>query len=88
MSFDFIRTQSPIGSGGFLADPFLELNAAITTPAIPKSNKSDPSCISNGDLAGAIIATLILSAFIGFLIWFIYLRPKFQGFLLILFYLN
>ncbi|CAF2408670.1 unnamed protein product [Rotaria sp. Silwood2] len=75
MSFDLIRTQSPIG-GGFLADPFLELTAGVTTPAIPKSNKSEPSCLSNGALAGSIIGTLIMSMFIGFLTWLIYLRPK------------
>jgi hypothetical protein len=38
------------------------------------------SCVTDGALAGAIIGTLILSAFIGFLTWLIYLRPKFQGF--------
>jgi hypothetical protein len=85
MSFDFIRTQSPIVGGGFLADPFFELNGASTTPAIPKSTKLESPCVTNGALAGAIIATLILSAFIGFLTWFIYLRPKFQGFLLFIF---
>lgn len=78
MSFDFIRTQSPIG--GFLGDPFLELNGASTTLATPKSTKLVSSCVTDGALAGAIIGTLILSAFIGFLIWLIYLRPKFQGF--------
>ncbi|CAF4830741.1 unnamed protein product [Rotaria sp. Silwood1] len=77
MSFDLIRTQSPIG-GGFLADPFLELTAGATTPAIPKSNKLDPLCLSNGALAGSIIGTLIMSMFIGFLTWLIYLRPKFK----------
>lgn len=76
---DFLRTQSPIGGGGFLVDPFLELNSAITTPTIQKTNKTDLACISNGALAGSIIGTLILSAFIGFLTWLIYLRPKFQG---------
>ncbi|CAF0880745.1 unnamed protein product [Rotaria sordida] len=78
MSFDLIRTQSPISGGGFLADPFLELTAGVTTPAISKSNKSDPSCLSNGALAGSIIGTLIMSMFIGFLTWLIYLRPKFK----------
>ncbi len=80
MSIDFTRTQSPIGGGGFLPDPFLELNSAVTNPAIQKSNKSEPSCVTNGALAGSIIGTLIMSAFIGFLTWLIYLRPKFQGF--------
>jgi hypothetical protein len=79
MSADLIRTQSPIGGGGFLADPFLELTAGATTPAIQKSTKSDTSCVSNGALAGAIIGTLIMSAFIAFLTWLIYIRPKFQG---------
>lgn len=80
MSIDFTRTQSSIGGGGFLADPFLELNSALTTPTIQKSNKTEISCISNGALAGSIIGTLILSAFIAFLTWLTYLRPKFQGF--------
>jgi len=79
MSIDFTRTQSPIGGGGFLADSFLELNSALTAPAIQKSSKLEPSCVSNGALAGSIIGTLIMSAFIGFLTWLIYLRPKFQG---------
>jgi hypothetical protein len=83
MSIDLIRTQNPIGGGGFLSDSFLELNAAVTTPAIQKSNKFESACISNGALAGSIIGTLIMSAFIGFLTWLIYLRPKFQGFRLI-----
>ena len=78
MSFDFIRTQSPIG--GFLGDPFLELNGAPTASTVPKSTKIASTCVTDGALAGAIIGTLILSAFIGFLTWLIYLRPKFQGF--------
>lgn len=77
MSIDFLRTQNPLGTGGFLPDPFLDLNGAVTTS---KTTKIESICLSNGALAGAIIATLILSAFIGFLIWFTYLRPKFQGF--------
>jgi hypothetical protein len=81
MTIDFIRAQSPTGGGGFLPDPFLELTAGPTTPAISKSNKVESSCITNGALAGSIIGTLILSAFIGFLTWLVYLRPKFQGFL-------
>jgi hypothetical protein len=82
MSIDYVRTQASIGGGGFLADPFLELTAGPTTPAIQKSTKSDSSCVSNGALAGAIIGTLIMSAFIGFLTWLIYLRPKFKGFVI------
>ncbi len=88
MSIDFSRTQNPIGGGGFLSDPFLDLNAGVTTPAVPKVNKSESACVSNGGLAGAIIGTLIMSAFIGFLTWLIYIRPKFQGFLLIFFPFN
>lgn len=88
MSFDFSRTQSPLFSGGgFLSDPFIDIAAGITTPPIQKSNKLDPVCLSNGALAGAIIATLIMSMFIGFLAWLIYLRPKFQGFLCHYFFL-
>ena len=81
MSSDFLRTQNPISviGGGFLPDPFLDLNGAITTPALSKASKISSICFSNGALAGAIIATLILSAFIAFLTWFTYLRPKFQG---------
>ncbi|CAF4749247.1 unnamed protein product [Rotaria sp. Silwood1] len=66
------------GGGGFLADPFLELTAGVTSPVNEKSTKSDSTCVSNGALAGSIIGTLILSAFIAFLIWVIYLRQKLQ----------
>lgn len=79
---DFIQAQNPFDSGGgYLADPFLELTAGGTTPPNQKSNKSDISCVSNGALAGSIIATLLLSAFIAFLTWMVYLRQKLQGFL-------
>ena len=81
---DLIRAQNAFAGGGFLADPFLELTAGVTSPPNEKSSKSDSSCISNGALAGSIIGTLILSAFIGFLAWVIYLRQKLQG-LLVLF---
>ena len=81
MSSDLIQTQTSIGnSGGFLIDPLFELTAGATTPAIQRTSKSDPiSCVSNGALAGSIVGTLIMSAFIAFLTWLIYLRPKFQG---------
>ncbi|CAF0974888.1 unnamed protein product [Rotaria sordida] len=79
MTIDLIRAQNPFSSeGGFLADPFLELTAGVTTSIYEKSTKSDSTCISNGALAGSIIGTLILSAFIAFLIWVIYLRQKLQ----------
>ncbi|CAF3292025.1 unnamed protein product [Rotaria sp. Silwood2] len=79
---DLIRAQNVFGGGGggggFLADPFLELTAGVTSPANEKSIKSDSTCVSNGALAGSIIGTLILSAFIAFLIWAIYIRQKLQ----------
>jgi hypothetical protein len=76
---DLIQAQNSFDGGGFLADPFLELTAGVTTPANQKTSKSDSPCISNGALAGSIIATLLLSAFIAFLTWMIYLRQKLQG---------
>jgi hypothetical protein len=79
VTINFIQAQNPFDGGGFLADPFLELTAGVTTPANQKPNKSDSSCISNGALAGSILATLFLSAFIGFLTWMVYLRQKLQG---------
>jgi hypothetical protein len=79
VAIDLIRAQSPFDGGGFLTDPFLELMAGVTTPANQKSDKSDPACVTNGALAGSIIATLLLSAFIAFLTWMIYLRQKLQG---------
>ena len=81
-SIGFIRMQSLTVGANFVVDPFLQLTGAKTTPIVQKFNKPDPSCISNGALAGSIIGTLILSAFVGFLTWLIYLRPKFQGFFL------
>ncbi|CAF0865072.1 unnamed protein product [Adineta ricciae] len=77
----FTQAQNPFNSGGssgFLVDPFLELTGAITTPVIPKSAQADLSCVSQGALAGAIIGTMLLSAFIAFLTWMIYLRQKLQ----------
>ncbi|CAF1006936.1 unnamed protein product [Adineta ricciae] len=77
----FIHAQNPFnigGSSGFLVDPFLEPTGAITTPVIPKSAQPDLSCVSQGALAGAIIGTMLLSAFIAFLTWMIYLRQKLQ----------
>jgi hypothetical protein len=83
VTIDLIRAENLFdvggGGGGFLADPFLELTAGVTAPTNKKTNKSDSSCISNGTLAGSIIATLLLSAFIAFLTWMIYLRQKLQG---------
>lgn len=76
---NFIRADIPFGGGGFLPDPFLELTAGGTTPPNEKSHKTDSTCVSHGALAGSIIGTLILSAFIGFLAWFIYFRQKLQG---------
>lgn len=72
LSIDFIQCSAI--SNPFSADSFLELSSsgkATTT--------TTNSCISNGALAGAIVGTIILCGFIGFLIWLIYLRPKFQG---------
>jgi hypothetical protein len=65
--------------GGFLVDPFLELTAGVTTLPSRKANKFDTPCLSNGSLAMAIICTLILSAFIAFLTWLVYLRQKLHG---------
>jgi len=73
------QAQNPFDGGGFLADPFLELTAGVTTPANQKTNKSNLTCISHGTLAGSIIATFLLSLFIAFLTWMIYLRQKLQG---------
>ena len=84
----FNRAQSPFSSGSFLGDPFLDVtNGLSSTPSITKVNKVEPLCISQGALAGAIIGTMLLSVFIGFLTWLVYLRPKFQGWscLLVLF---
>jgi hypothetical protein len=78
MTIDFIRAQNPFG-GDFAGDPFLELTAGVTTPVNQKFSNSNSSCVSNGALAGAIIGTLLLSAFAAFLIWMIYLRQKLQG---------
>ena len=76
----FNRAQSPFGGGSFLTDPFLDMtNGLSSTPTLPKAIKAGPVCISEGALAGAIVGTLLLSAFIGFLTWLVYLRPKFQG---------
>jgi len=74
-----LQAQNPFDGGGFLGDPFLELTAGVTTPVNQKSNKSEPTCITNGALAGSIIATLLLSAFIAFLTWMVYLRQKLHG---------
>ncbi len=82
VTIDLIRAENLFdggGGGGFLVDPFLELTAGVTTPTNQKINKLDSSCVSNGTLAGSIIATLLLSAFIAFLTWMIYLRQKLQG---------
>ena len=80
VTIDLIQAQSPFdGGGGFLVDPFLELTGGATTPVTQKSSKSEPTCITNGALAGWIIATLLLSAFIAFLTWIIYIRQKLQG---------
>jgi hypothetical protein len=77
---DLIQAENLFGNGGgFLTDPFLELIGGGTTPVNEKSSKSDSSCVSNGALAGAIIGTLLLSAFVGFLTWMVYLRQKLQG---------
>jgi hypothetical protein len=76
---DLIQAQNPFDGGGFLTDPFLELTSGVTTPPNQKTNKSDTTCVSNGTLAGSIIATLLLSSFIAFLTWMIYLRQKLQG---------
>jgi hypothetical protein len=79
---DLIQAENPFGNGGgFLTDPFLELTGGITTSLNEKTSKSDSSCVSNGALAGSIIGTLLLSAFIAFLTWMIYLRQKLQGLL-------
>ncbi|CAF2028355.1 unnamed protein product [Rotaria magnacalcarata] len=75
---DLVRAQNAFAGGSFLADPFLELTAGVTSAPNEKSSKSDSSCVSNGALAGSIIGTLILSAFIGFLAWVIYLRQRLQ----------
>ena len=74
-TIDSTRTQNLLSNGGFLADPFLEASNPLTSTPLIKSTK----CVSDGTLAGAIIGTLILSAFAAFLSWLIYLRPKFQG---------
>ena len=74
-----INAQNAFEGGGFLTDPFLELTAGITTPVNEKSNRTNSSCVSNGTLAGSIIATLLLSALIAFLTWMVYLRQKLQG---------
>ena len=78
----FTQAQNPFntgGSNGYLVDPFLQLTGAITTPVVPKSAQPDLSCVSQGALAGAIIGTMLLSAFIAFLTWMTYLRQKLQG---------
>ncbi|CAF1339947.1 unnamed protein product [Adineta steineri] len=78
---DFSQTDNPFSVGsstGFYVDPFLEISSGVTTPANQKSSNSDSSCMSQGTLAGAIIGTLLLSAFIAFLTWMIYLRQKLQ----------
>ena len=79
LTINFIQAQNPFDGGGFLADPFLELTAGLTTPVNQKTNKTDSLCISNGTLAGSIVATLLLSALIAFLTWMVYLRQKLQG---------
>lgn len=78
---DLIHAQNPFDGGGFLVDPFLELTGGggLTTPVNSKSNRTDSSCVSNGTLAGSIIATLLLSALIAFLTWMVYLRQKLHG---------
>ena len=76
---DVIRAENPFGGSGFLVDPFLELTAGATTPAEPRSSRPESTCLSNGTLAVAILCTLLLSAFIGFLTWMIYLRQQLQG---------
>ncbi|UJR14234.1 hypothetical protein I4U23_001225 [Adineta vaga] len=81
VTIDFIQAQNPFNSGvggGLPLDPFLELTGAVTTPVIQKSTNPDLSCVSQGTLAGAIIGTLLLSAFIAFLTWMVYLRQKLQ----------
>lgn len=78
-SADFTRTQNPLPNANFLVDPFLEANNPLSSTPLTKSTKLETKCISEGSLAGAIIGTLILSAFAAFLSWLIYLRPKFQG---------
>ena len=79
VTIDLIRAQNEFDGGGFLTDPFLGINAEVVTSVNKRSIKSDLSCVSNGALAGSIICTLILSAFIAFLTWMIYVRQKFQG---------
>ena len=76
---DLVHAQNPFDGGGFLVDPFLELTGGVTTPITSKTNKTDASCVSNGTLAGSIIATLLLSALIAFLTWMVYLRQKLHG---------
>lgn len=67
------RNQCLTINNPFSIDPFAEVNSA------DKVTTSTTICISNGALAGAIIGTIILCVFTGFLIWLVYLRPKFQG---------
>jgi hypothetical protein len=74
-----IHAQNSFDGGAFLTDPFLELTAGITTPVNQKTNRTNSTCISNGTLAGSIIATLLLSCLIAFLTWMVYLRQKLQG---------
>ena len=83
MTIEITRAENPfsggVGGSGVLFDPFIELTAGVTTPTNQKLSTQDPSCVSHGTLAGAIIGTLLLSAFIAFLTWMIYLRQKLQG---------
>ena len=79
---ELIQAENPFNTGvnsGFLVDPFLELTGGVTTPPDIKSNKPEPACFNNGTLAVAIICTLLLSAFVTFLIWLTFLREKLQG---------
>ena len=76
---DVIRAENPFGGSGFLVDPFLELTAGATTPPEPRSTRPEPTCLSNGTLTVAILCTLLLSAFVAFLTWMIYVRQQLQG---------
>lgn len=82
LRIDSIQTENLFNTGtgtGFLVDPFLELTAGVTSPPDFKSTKSEPTCLSQGSIASAVICTLLLCTFTGFLIWLVYLRQKFNG---------
>lgn len=78
-NLDILQAQAPfMGGGSLLNDPFLDAASPNGAPS-PKPAKPEPRCMSQGDIAGAVVATLILSSYAIFLTWLFYLRPKFSG---------